>query len=78
MFNDDIDPERLQRVFDQHIWLLLAKVNSAGAVLGTAGKARLQTLEQQYPYLKLATDGSDEFPFWTGKGVGHRQLKGRE
>lgn len=68
MFKDDIDPERLQRAFDQDMWLLLAKANEAGAALGAEGKARLQTLGQQYPYLILATDGSDEFPFWMGNG----------
>lgn len=74
MFRNDIEPENLQRRCDQDIWLLLAKASAAGAVLSAEAAARLQTLTQQYPYLKLAPDERDEFPFWMGSGDDWRKF----
>ncbi len=66
MYKDDIEPERMTRIMEQDILLLLAKLDSAGAKLGLAGKNRLNELYAKYPKWKLASDESDEFPFWTG------------
>ncbi len=68
MFNDDMEPERLQRRVDRETWLRLAKASDAGVAFNAAADARLQALSKQYPRLKLATDESDEFPFWMGNG----------
>lgn len=66
--NHDIEPERWTRIFDGEIWLRLAKIAGAGAVLSAAGQERLDALSAQYSEWKLATDQSDEFPVWMGDG----------
>jgi hypothetical protein len=68
MFKDDIEPELWSRIVDREIWLRLAKMADAGAVLGAASSARLSGLSAQYPEWKLAEDQRDEFPYWMGDG----------
>lgn len=68
MFKDDIEPERWTRIVDREIWLRLAKIADAGAVLGAESSARLSGLSAQYPEWKLAEDQRDEFPYWMGDG----------
>lgn len=68
MFKDDLEPERWTRIVDREIWLRLAKMADAGAVLGAESSARLSRLSTQYPEWKLAEDQRDEFPFWMGDG----------
>jgi len=68
MFKDDIEPERWTRILDREIWLRLAKIAEAGAVLGATGKERLEALSARYLEWKLAADQRDEFPIWTGDG----------
>src|SRR5690606_821194 len=68
MFKDDIEPERWTRIVDREIWLRLAKMADAGAVLGAESSARLSGLSAQYPEWKLAEDQRDEFPYWMGDG----------
>ncbi len=68
MFSDDIEPERWTRIVDREIWLRLAKIVETGAVVGEAGKDRLNALSAQYPEWLLAADQSDEFPIWMGDG----------
>lgn len=68
MFNDDIEPEHWIRIVDREIWLRLAKMADAGAVLGAESSARLSGLSAQYPEWKLAEDQRDEFPYWMGDG----------
>ena len=65
---NDIEPERWNRIVDRKIWLRLAKISETGAVLGSTGKERLVQLSAQYPRWKLAPDQSDEFSFWMGDG----------
>lgn len=73
MFNDDIEAERWTRIVDREIWLRLAKIVETGAVLGAAGKERLNALSAQYPERQLASDERDEFPCWMESGwVGDR------
>ena len=73
MFKDDIEPERWTRIVDRKIWLQLAKMADAGAVLGEEGRARLRGLSAQYPEWTLAADQRDEFPYWMESGwVGNR------
>ncbi|MFZ1179910.1 MAG: SIR2 family protein [Herbaspirillum sp.] len=50
---------------EHRIWLRLAKINETGAVLGAAGKERLQALSAQNPEWTLAANQRDEFPYWT-------------
>ncbi len=66
MFRDDIEPDRLQQIFDREIWLRLAKYSAAGVRLGSDAAAKLQTLSEQYPAWRLASDERDEFPMWMG------------
>lgn len=68
MFKDDLEPKRWIRIVDREIWLRLAKMADAGAVLGAESSARLSELSTQYPEWKLAEDQRDEFPFWMGDG----------
>ena len=68
MFKDDIEPERWTRIMDREIQLRLAKIAETGAVLGTAGKERLEALLARYPERKLAADQREEFPTWMGDG----------
>lgn len=68
MFKDDIEPERWTMFVDRKIWLRLAKIVQANAVLGEAGKKKLDVLSAQYPKWELAPDHRDEFPYWTGDG----------
>lgn len=68
MFKDDIEPERWTRITDREIWLRLAKIAEAGAVLGAETSTRLSGLSAQYPEWTLAADQRDEFPYWMGDG----------
>jgi hypothetical protein len=68
MFKDDIEPERWTRIVEREIWLRLAKIAEAGAVLGAESSARLSELSAQYPKWVLAADQRDEFPYWMGDG----------
>lgn len=68
MFKDDIEPERWTRITDREIWLRLAKIAEAGAVLGAESSTRLSGLSAQYPEWALAADQRDEFPYWMGDG----------
>lgn len=73
MFKDHIEPERWAQIVDREIWLRLAKIAETGAVLGTAGQERLDTLSAQYPQWALAADQRDEFPHWMESGwIGDR------
>ncbi|MDX9834376.1 MAG: anti-phage defense-associated sirtuin Dsr1 [Desulfobulbus sp.] len=64
IFNDEIESEHWTDSRNREIWLHLAKVNDAGAILGTVGSERLAKLSAQYPKLQLAQDERDEFPLW--------------
>lgn len=68
MFKDDIEPESWTRIVDREIWLRLAKLTEAGAVLNADGNRRLVALSAQYPEWRLEEDQSDEFPYWVGDG----------
>lgn len=68
MFKDDIKPERWTRIVEREIWLRLAKIAEAVAVLGADSSARLSGLSAQYPEWTLAADQRDEFPYWMGDG----------
>lgn len=68
MFKDDIDPEGWTQIVDREVWLRLAKVNETDAVLGAAGKERLEALSARYPEWTLAADQRDEFAVWMGDG----------
>ncbi len=61
MLKDDNESETL-------IWLLLAKIQAAGATLNSDSQARLAIISQRNPQWQLAIDESDEFPFWMGTG----------
>jgi len=68
MFKDDIEAERWSRIVEREIWLRLAKIADAGAVLGAESSTRLSGLSAQYPEWTLAADQRDEFPYWMGDG----------
>jgi hypothetical protein len=66
MFKDDIEPERWTRIVDREIWLRLAKIVKAGAILGKVCNERHEKLSTMYPEWKLSEDQREEFPFWMG------------
>jgi hypothetical protein len=68
MFKEDLEPESWTWIIEREIWLRLAKMDEAGAVLSAAGRERLGVLSGQYPEWKLAIDERDEFPTWMGDG----------
>lgn len=70
MFKDDIEPERSSGIVDREIWLRLAKIAEAGAILSTAGQERLNALAAEHPKWKLAANQRDESPSWMGDGDG--------
>ena len=74
MFKDDIEPERLARIVEREIWLRLAKITKAGAVLGADSNEQLKVLSAQYPKWDLADDERDEFPVWMGDGEERRKF----
>lgn len=68
MFKDDSEADRWTDASDREIWLRLAKMTEAGAVLGADSKERLAGLSAQHPEWKLADDQRDEFAYWMGDG----------
>lgn len=68
MFKHDIEPERWTRIVEREIWLRLAKLADAGAVLGAYSRGRLERLSAKYSEWRLAEDQRDEFPSWMGEG----------
>jgi hypothetical protein len=70
MVRSDIEPEHWERRVKSEVWLRLKKAHAAGAALGQASMDKLDKLTQEYPEWKLATDESDEFPFWMGEAEG--------
>lgn len=69
---EEIEPDRLSAIVDHSVWLRLAKMVQAGALLSEAARKRLAVLEEKHS-LQLAADESDEFPVWRGsKWVGDR------
>ncbi|MEO7861090.1 MAG: hypothetical protein ABIU05_11705 [Nitrospirales bacterium] len=70
MFRDDMEPEYWERRVKSEVWLRLKKIHAAGVALGQAATAKLDDITQMYPEWKLATDESDEFPFWMGEAEG--------
>lgn len=66
MFKDDIEAERWTQIVEREVWLRLAKMVEAGAILDATASERLDTLSAQYPKWRIAADEHDEFPFWMG------------
>lgn len=69
LYPPDIDLEDWNQNVDRSVWLRLAKITQAGALLNPVGKTRLDALSEQYPW-QLSEDESDEFPFWRGRWIG--------
>ena len=66
MFIPDIEPERWTLIEDREIWLRLAKIDEAGAVLSEDGEKRMEQIQAKYPDSNwaLAEDQRDEFSGW--------------
>lgn len=64
MRGDDADPYQWQRLVDRAMWLRLAKLNASGLALESASTTRLGELSGTYQQWQLATNESDEFPYW--------------
>ncbi|MBF0459864.1 MAG: SIR2 family protein [Magnetococcales bacterium] len=73
IFGDDTEAEEWTWQMERNIWFRLAKLDAAGAAMGTTAKARLTELYARHPTWQLAADESDEFPFWVGHD-GSRQM----
>jgi hypothetical protein len=70
MYRDGIEPADWTDLVNSHIWLRLKKAQAAGAAFGQAGMEKLDELAQEHPEWKLASDESDEFPYWMGEAEG--------
>jgi hypothetical protein len=66
MFRDDIESESWSLIVDRSVWLRFAKIQAAGATLGSDALARLEDISQKKPQWQLSTDEQDEFPVWIG------------
>lgn len=64
MYGDDIEPGRWQSFLDESIWLLLAKLESGGGILGIDAAQKLAELSAANPNWQLAANESDEFSLW--------------
>jgi hypothetical protein len=64
MYRDDLEPEDWERLLARSIWLVLAKLNASGLVLGGGSAARLAELSRLHPQWQLAPNESDEFSHW--------------
>lgn len=74
MFNADIEAADWVQIRDHGVWLRLAKMRGAGALLGMDASARLQDLSARNPRWQLAEDQRDEFPVWMDDGAEWRQF----
>lgn len=74
MYRRDADPELIQRLAHRSTWLVLSKLQSAGAELPIEASERLAGISAQYPDWRLAVDQSDEFPVWRGGDEDWRTL----
>lgn len=73
MFKEEIGSEEWTQLVDRNVWLRLAKIVQAEAMLTDKANARFVALAAQYPAWQLAADERDEFPFWMEDGwVGDR------
>ena len=59
-----IDHKHQTNSADSNIWLRLVEIDQAGATLSKDGREKLTELSKNHSDWKLATDESDEFPFW--------------
>lgn len=75
MLRDDIGAQERQRVLDRELWLRLAKVSRASALLSLVVRARLQELSELYPEWDLTPNERDEFAVWIGGGDYDRQIR---
>lgn len=64
MFRADIEQERWDELVSHSVWLHLAKLNAAGAPLGSEAQNRLSELSAANSDWKLATNERDEFSHW--------------
>ena len=67
MYRDNLDEQEWIQIKTHQIWLLLAKLDAAGAILVTEAQERLAELALWHPEWQLAEDERDEFPFWSGE-----------
>lgn len=72
LYRADIEPDAWNNIVDHDVWLRLAKIVQAGAMLSQTGQSWLDALTAQYLW-ELAENESDEFPIWMEVGwVGDR------
>ena len=74
MYNDGIEPERLERMVEREVWLRLAKMDDVGVDLGAAARAHLAESRSRHPEWRLEPDERDEFPVWMGGSGEGRSL----
>ena len=68
MYRKDIQEEQWNSIVDRSIWLRLAKLEQAGAVLHPDVQKKLRGLAKQYPDCSFEQDEKEEFPTWTESG----------
>jgi hypothetical protein len=67
MFEENIEPNKYQRIADREIWLRLSKYKeTSGKALNSRATATLIDISERFPEWQTRTDESDEFPVWVG------------
>ena len=74
MFKEDLEDERWRGIVGREVWLRLAKMDDASAVLGMNARERLNELTSGHPEWRLEIEERDEFPFWMGDGGESRRF----
>jgi hypothetical protein len=64
MYRDDLEPDQRRSIVERSVWLLLAKLDASGLVLGRSAAAHLKELSRIHPQWQLAANERDEFTHW--------------
>lgn len=75
MFRDDLEVDRWEALVDREVWQRLAKLNAAGAPLGSEAQARFDEIVARHLEWHLAANQQDEFPVWMGQGDDWRRFE---
>lgn len=71
-FREDITEEEFRHVVIRGQWLRLEKLKQAGLVFDEEAEQVYRNIMQENPQWALDEDQKEEFPFWMGDGIYHR------
>lgn len=64
MYKNDIESDYWKSLVDRLIWLYLAKLQESGVQLAESASRHLESLSEENPEWRLATNEQDEFSHW--------------